>query len=156
MVSIFPHVPPEQMTPRARLYLLAIAIYCFNVGAACIFLHPDFVSPAFNIIKDKMPFRLKGWAVLQIGVGLVSFWASWRARERPAWFALIGAAIVSSLWAMWFIYPLFVLHVSETARFILILLGSGFSLLTALNLIQARQPLRSPFEPVLRTIDDDD
>lgn len=144
------------MTPRARLYLLAIAVYCLIIGAACIYLHPNFVSPAFNVIKDKMPFRLRGWAVLQIGVGITSFWACWKASERFAWYALTGSAIVSGLWATWFLYPLFVLDgVSETARFVLILLGSGFSLLTALNLVQARQPLRSPFEPILRSLEDD-
>lgn len=144
------------MTPRARLYLLAIAIYCLIVGAACALLHPDFVSPAFNVIKDRMPFRLKGWAFAQISVGIISFWACWRAKETLAWYALIGSAVVSGLWATWFIYPLFVLdHVSETAQFVLILLGSGFSLLTALNLVQARQPLRSPFEPILRSIDEE-
>jgi hypothetical protein len=152
----YPKVPPEQMTPRARLYLLSISIYCLVVGATCVLLHPDFVSPAFNVIKDRMPFHLKGWAGAQITVGLISFFACWRGDERFAWFSLIGSAIVSGLWATWFIYPLFVLdHITETAQFVLILLGSCFTLMTALNLVQARQPLRSPFEPILRSIDEE-
>lgn len=157
MASLFPHVPPEQMTPRARAYLFAIAVYCLVIGLACVVLHPDFVSPAFNVIKDRMPFQFKGWASVQMLVGVIAFWASWRGNERFAWYGLIGAAVVSGLWATWFWWPFLVLkHLPPNASFILILLGTTFSLVTAHNLIQARQPLRSPFEPVLRSIEDDD
>jgi MFS family permease len=147
MTSIFPHVPPEQMTPRARLYLLATALYCIGIGLSCALVPHLFTSSSFTQIRSMAPCGFAGWGFAHFLVAAVSLFASYRGSEKWAYTSLMGATIMVGPWAagFWIAFATEPLRTAPTGMI-------AYTYITVIHLVQARQPLRSPFEPVLRSI----
>jgi hypothetical protein len=146
MTQLFPHVPPEQMTSRARLYLLATALYCLTMGLALIFWDNRFTSASIKFVADMVPFHLVGWGIAHLVVAALAGWATWRGSEKAAWRALMGATVMVGPWAAGFWWAFLTKRNISPAGL------AVYTFMTAIHLIQARQPLRSPFDPVLRAI----
>lgn len=138
------------MKVSARLYLIfGVGGYSTSMGSA-IFLAPErFNSVSFDVIAHQMPCGMQGWAWVHIVVGLIAFFAAWRGRERPAWAALIAAASMIGAWT----YGFYVAFTTQPTAAVSGLLA--YATLTIIHVIQAREPLRSPFEPLLEAIPDD-
>lgn len=146
MTRILPYVPPEQMTNRARAYLLATVIYCFSIAATCYFLADHLTSNSFAQIRSMLPLGLTGWSIAYLSVGVASFIAAFRGSEKWAWVALIGATAVVGPWAAGF-WIAFLQSPDGAPTGVI-----TYTWATVVHMIQARQPLRSPFDPVLRTL----
>jgi hypothetical protein len=150
MTRFLPHVLPEQMTTRARAYLCATMVYCFAIGLACLLYGDSFNSSPFQQIKVMMPWGLNGWGFLYMVVGCLSARAAWKGSEHWAWAALIGATAVvgpwaSGFWVAWLQQPDPFTNPTTAPTGVV-----TYTWVTVTHVIQARQPLRSPFDPVLR------
>jgi hypothetical protein len=148
-MNILPYVPPEQMTPRARAYLSATALYCIGMGIACGFYSELFNSASFTVIRRMLPGQMAGWAAAHFLVASLSVWAALRGKESTAWKSLMGATAMVGPWAGGFWLALFTMpHIVPSGAI-------AYSFITVIHLIQARQPLRSPFEPVMRQLENE-
>lgn len=147
-MTVFPHVPPEVMTPRARAYLTATALYALGIGLACFFMQDRLAGASFIITKTMVPGGLYGWGVIHLMVFAMAIRSTWHGSQNWAIGALVGASGVVGIWAIslwWGFYteP----KVPPTG-------GVAYTFITIIHVIQARQPLRSPFDPVLRRINE--
>lgn len=148
-MTLFPRVPPEQMTPRARAYLAATAAYCLGMGVACAFFSSRFTSMSFTVIQRMLPGRFYGWAAAHLFVAGLAFWAALKGKESTAWKALMGATAMVGPWAGGLFWATITLpHIPPTGP-----IAYGF--ITVIHMIQARQPMRSPFDPVMRRLEDE-
>lgn len=137
-------VPEEQMTVRARAYLCIGALRHLAIGVAGLTVPQTFGSKAFNVLFDV--FSLPVWSVLFLLGGLHLAYAAGRGDVWHARVALIISACMTASWAVGF-----GIAFNEDHRDLVSPLGC--ILLTALmlkDLVQCGQPLRSPFEPIVR------
>lgn len=141
-----PAVPPEVMTPSARRYLLATALYCVFMGLALIFLQDRFQSASFTSIAAIPPGGLNTWGVCHIAVGLLAVSAGWRGHHFLARLALIFAASLVGTWdvCFWLAYS----HDPKAS----ISGPLAYAFVTYIHMLQSRQPLRIPFDPILRAV----
>jgi hypothetical protein len=144
LYGLLPDVQPETMTPRARLYLITTASYCLAMASACLLLPDRFGSVTFEVIKRMLPFGLEGWALAHLIVALLAMMAAWHGRQKFARRALIAASGVVGPWAGGFLWALFSEPTSSPTGAI------AYTFITIIHLIQARQALRSPFDPLVR------
>jgi MFS family permease len=90
------------MTPRARLYLLATALYCIGIGLSCALVPQLFTSSSFTQIRSMAPCGFAGWAFAHFLVAAVSLFASYKGSEKWAYSSLMGATIMVGPWAAGF------------------------------------------------------
>lgn len=142
MVTIYPHVPEEQMTWRARAYLVVGALRHLGVGATGLAVPDTYDGDSFKILLSVLSLDL--WAILFIVGGFHLGFAAIRGSVGHARVALIISAAMTSAWAMGFYLAFFAGGVVSPLGAIL------FSALVLKDLVQCGQPLRSPFEPIVR------
>jgi len=145
-VGVLPSVPEEQMTWRARAYLVIAAARHILVGAACIVLVADFDGDSFQVIRAVLPVWVWGVAFLVGGAHLT--YAAIRGSEGHARVALSLSAISTSVWAAGF---LLAYQEGGAVSPIGVIFATA---LTAKDLVICRQPMRSPFEPIVREYDE--
>ena len=134
---------PEAMTPRARAYLAVVTVRHLLVGGVFLLLGGSMPPAPYRAFADPAPLAMWGSAALVVGtVALVS--VAWRS-ERWARFALIISATLTSLMALALILSLF--DLTAMGALLTILLAS----FTAKDMIVSQDPIRSPFERLLRS-----
>lgn len=132
-------VHPEVMTLRARFYLVVTCVQHLSTGAFCIAAPELFTSSSFAAIKAVAP--LPFWGVLFGFIALVVLWATASASESAARLGLILSAAISAAWAGGFLAA----PTIATPTVVIV-----WTALAAKDLIICRQPLRSPFEALVR------
>jgi hypothetical protein len=137
-------VPAEVMTWRARAYLVITAVQHGLIGFACIWLSGTeaFSGDAFRIIRHIFP--IWGWGVVFVAGGIHLAIAAGRGSELLARVAMPLSAVLTSLWAMAFILAW---HEGGVVSPVGAILATS---LTAKDLVICRQPMRSPFEPLVK------
>lgn len=143
---LVPSVPPEAMTPKARQYLLITALYFFLMGLSMLLSPERFSSPSFEIVANRIPFGLDGWATIHLLTSLLALHAARVGREKPAWLALIIGAGILGAWTYGFFVALQISGEASVSPL------WAYGALTLYHLTQARQPLRAPFDPLIRSM----
>lgn len=134
-------LPPEVMTWRARSYLIVAAIRNGVIGGAIVGQPETFDTPSFDSLRSLAPLLVWGLAML-FGAGHLTY-AAITGKENQARIALIVSASVTGFWAAGFAI-VYSRGLATVVAFVL--LGA----LAAKDLIVLAQPLRSPFEPLVR------
>lgn len=140
--AVLPAVPPDVMTWRARGYLGISAARHFAVGAYVLALPGDFTADAYQVIREILPMR--AWGVLFLLGGLHMAYAALAGREPHARTGLTFSAVASACWAAGFLMGYYVGGVVTLLGFIV------FAALTGKDLVVCAQPMRSPFERIVR------
>lgn len=140
-----PKVVPEQMTGRAQAYLTVAGLRHIAIGAACLAVGRWFTSPGYAQIK-AIPGGLMTWGIVSLAVGIACLTAAGRRSENLARFALLSSAVVTGLWAAGFWLAMFDGTITGPTG------PAIWTAVTAKDLIVCRQPLRSPFEPLIREV----
>lgn len=133
----------EVMTWRARAYLSIGACRHLAIGASCLLVGQTFQSEAFAQIKAVFPIWL--WGVVFVLGGLHMGYAAASASETAARVAMTFSAVVTSVWAAGFIMAF-----EPSGGVVSPVGGILFTALTLKDLVVCRQPMRSPFEPIVK------
>ena len=143
---------PEKMTGRARAYMLVASGRHLGLGVVILAAHDIFRDdPRFDFIQSTLawtgdPFIL--WGLLFFLTGVVCFLSAILKKEPLARSALIASATATAFWATGLLAGALLGNLSAWAGAILL------SALVGKDLVVSRQPLRSPFEAVLRRINE--
>jgi hypothetical protein len=143
------HLDPERLTPRARAYLLGLVVQHAGI-ATFIFCTPAlFMAPSFDGIKKALAVlpagdEMRGWGVVLAVAAVLAATAAVRGSEALARAALLMCVVTEGAWlggylASWAAGSL----ISPVG---VIVWGS----MVYRDITMLRQPLRNPFEPILR------
>jgi small-conductance mechanosensitive channel len=151
-VTSLPVVPPERMTPRARAYLLIAGTRHLLVGLACLLVPRSFSSPSYDAIKSVIPGvhptqAIATWGVVFLATAILCLVAAVLGREGTARSALLASVVASALWSGGFIA-----QVAQHGLEIAVGAGIVWTAVTLKDLTMLRQPMRNPFEPVVRRL----
>jgi hypothetical protein len=148
-VTQFGHrVPAEQMTVRARLYLLVASLRHLAFGIPLLVRPQDFDTPSFNIFAQIMPRW--AWATMMITAGLYLAFAMLRATEVHARLALVASAVAAVMWCTGLVTAI------DPDRATTWILPTVFAAIAFKDFVMCAQPLRLPFEPIIRRFVRDD
>ncbi|HZQ86304.1 MAG TPA: hypothetical protein VFA83_15760 [Acidimicrobiales bacterium] len=136
--------PEQQMTWRARAYMVVLALRHLGVGCFCLFAPQQFHGDSFNPVKSVLP--LEAWGVAFLFIGVNALLALIYENEWWARMAITASIGVTIAWAAGFAVA--GVQGMATAPIGPIVWGS----LALKDLVVAAMPLRSPFEHLL---DDD-
>lgn len=138
-----PHQRPgSEMTWRARAYLIVTALQNIGIGTACLLRSETFNGDAFQKIRDIAP--LWAWGIIFLAGGLHLAVAAAKSHEILARVGMPLSALIISLWAAGF-----VLAYEEGGAVSPV--GALIAIsLTLKDLIVCAQPMRSPFDPVVK------
>lgn len=136
-------IPEEQMTLRARAYLCVSAMRHLALGFVGILLPELFEGRAFKVIFSI--FNLEVWSILLVVGGFHLAYAAGRGSVEHARVGLVLSACMTSAWAAGFLYTF-----AHTGSGLSLVGGILFTALVLKDLVQCGQPLRSPFEPIVR------
>lgn len=148
---LWPYIPPEQMTSRARWYLIIVTGYCLFMAYGLFFYQDWFRTANLAPVIDMIPFQLTAWGVIHTVIGALAFYAAYKGSGSAAYQTLIAAFVIVGLWAFGFVWAAgMAIHTGNKAGW------SGAVVYTSLaltHLVQARQPIRSPFDPIMRSVE---
>lgn len=149
------HVPAERLSPRARFYLgVALAQHAV-IGTAALCEPTYFAGPSFDGIKSALPGIPPGqamyvWGVLLLAVTALCGWAALAGSEGLARAALLASVLVEGVWLGGYVAS------AVAAGGLFSIVGIAvWSALIGRDLTMLRQPLRNPFEPILRRVLDE-
>ena len=138
------HVSPVVMTWRARAYLTIASVRHLVIGTSMLILPRTYETKSFHLLFHDIPSMF--WAVILLFGGLHLAFAAFRASELHARIALIISCGISSMWA-----ASFAMQITHPFA---ILATAVFGALACKDLLVCGQPLRSPFEPLVRMYQD--
>lgn len=137
--------PPQQMTWRARAYMVILATRHVGVGGFCLFTPDDFTSDAYHVIRQLLP--LQAWGVLLLLVGLNALLSLIYENEWWARITLTLSVGATLAWAAGFMAAGVQGRLASP-------IGPIIWLVLALkDLVVAAMPLRSPFEDLLDPVE---
>lgn len=142
MTRVLPAVPPDVMTWRARGYLGIAAARHLAAGIYIVTVPGDFTADAYQVIREILPMRV--WGLLFLAGGIHMAYAALAGREPHARTGLTMSAVASGSWAAGFFMSYFV------GGIVTLLGGIIFTALTLKDLVVCAQPMRSPFERIVR------
>lgn len=137
-------VPPEQMTSRARAYLAIATARHLLTAVACWALVGMFKSTSFTQIRSMAPFW--AWGIIFCIAGCVCGAAALLGKADLARFGLIVSVVVTAAWAGGFIAAAVHGQLAGPVGII------AFVALAGKDIVQCEQPMRSPFEPLVRQV----
>lgn len=141
-MSLHPPVAKhQQMTWRARAYMVILGLRHLGIGAFCLFASRQFHGQSFNPVKSVLP--LQAWGVAFVCIGANAFLALIYENEWWARMAITASIGVTIAWAAGFAVA--GVQGMATAPIGPIVWGS----LALKDLVVAAMPLRSPFEHLL-------
>lgn len=142
---------PSYLSPRARVYMGIAAVRHLLVGLFCFFRPGDFTSPSYNGVKGALPFvnpnhSLQAYGVFFILTALTCAWSVVSGREGAARAGLLFSVVTTGFWVGGF----FAAALDHT-------LGGPtgpvvWTAIVAKDLTMLREPLRNPFEPLVRRV----
>lgn len=134
--------PP--MTGRAKAYLWITCLRTLPIAVSCL-TRPDlFTGKAFDYIEAVMP--MWAWGVALLGQSLLAAAAAISQREWLARVALIASAALAMSWVIGFLVAY---HQGNLLSPVGMMWGAGIA---AKDLVVCRQPLWSPFEPLVQRV----
>lgn len=144
-----PAVSPERMTGRARGYLAIAAGRHLVLGTLCAVKPEHFTSGSYDGIKDALPFvtgdgALVVWGVIFIVVGILNVVPVVTGREVYARAGLLLGIVVTGFWIGGFIAAQITGSAAGPSGLVV------WSALVLKDLTMLRDPLRNPFEPIVR------
>lgn len=134
--------PP--MTKRAKAYLWIGCFRTIPIVIACFFGSSTFQSPAWDYIRGVMPMWTWG-----IALGISAATCAAAAITQQEWLArtaLIGSASLAMCWVIGFMVAY---QQGVVISPVGIMWGAGIA---AKDLVVCRQPLWSPFEPLVQRV----
>jgi hypothetical protein len=142
-MTIVPPVPPEVMTWRARAYIGVSAARNVALGGVAIGLPGDFDGDSYAVITRIAPITI--WGVMFFLGGAHLAYAAITGTEGHARTGICLSAVSTSLWATGFYLAYF------SPGGVVTLVGAiVFTALTLKDLIVCAQPMRSPFERIVK------
>lgn len=132
--------PP--MTGRAKAYLWITCLRTLPIAIFCLTRPELFAGNAFHYIQGVMPIWL--WGAALAVQALLAAAAAVTRREWLARTALISSASLAMSWVIGFAIAY---HQGNLLSPVGIMWGAGIA---AKDLVICRQPLRSPFEPLVQ------
>lgn len=150
-MAITSQIDPEQMTPRARTYLVTAALRHLIIGAVCVFSPGGFTSSSYQGVTDALGwFRpevaIVVWGWLFIVSGIACALAAVTGREDAARIGLMLSVVTTACWGGGFLAAV-VTGVSAGPTGAVIWIAVAIKDATML-----RQPLRNPFEPIVQKV----
>lgn len=130
------------MTWRARAYLIATAVQHTLAGLSCLLLPETFDGDAFQVVRTIAP--MWAWGILFLAGGIHLAYAAARSSEIAARVGMPLSALMISLWAAGFVLAF---NEGGAVSPIGAILTAS---LTFKDLIVCGQPMRSPFEPLVK------
>lgn len=136
------HLPvTQQMTWRARAYMMIMALRHLGVGGFCLLGPDQFTSDAYHVIRQLLP--LQAWGVLLLAIGVNALLSIIYENEWWARLTLTASVTATVAWGAAF------LAAGVQGR-----LGSPIGpiiwlVLALKDLVVAAMPLRSPFEDLV-------
>jgi hypothetical protein len=119
------------------------------LGLMCVIRPGDFTSPSYDGVKDVLPLpgdlALVTWGAAFIIIGAVAVWAAVNGSEGAARHALTGSVVVTLMWVGGFIWSILTGSLVGWSGVII------WTALAAKDLTMLRDPLRNPFEDLIRT-----
>jgi hypothetical protein len=134
------------MTGRAQSYLLVAGMRHLLIGVCCILVPRWFTSPSYDQIKALAPGGLFAWGVVGTLVGLGCIAAAAFKHVGLARGGLLASAVVTSLWAGGLFAAMLEGNLTGPTGPVI------WTALTLKDLVVCRQPMRSPFEPLVREV----
>ncbi len=129
---------------RARAYLWSYTLANVVMGSLLVFVPTAFQSQSFGALRDFFPLPV--WGVVYLLVGAITCYGAYRGTERPARAALLANLMTTGGFFAGFTAAM--IHNTSSSP-------SGpiaWGLLTVLNLIMLSNPLRTPFEDLVKEI----
>lgn len=140
--AVFRDKPP--MTGRAKAYLWITCLRTLPIAISCL-TRPDlFTGKAFQYIDGVMP--MWAWGLALSAQSVLAAIAATTQREALARVALIASAALAMCWVIGFAIAY---HQGNLVSPVGIMWGAGIA---AKDLVVCRQPLWSPFEPLVQRI----
>lgn len=134
--------PP--MTGRAKAYLWITCLRTLPIAYGCLTQPELFSGKAFEYIQGVMP--MWAWGVALAGQSALAAAAAVTQREWLARIALIASAALAMCWVIGFSIAA---HQGNLLSPVGIMWGAGIA---AKDLVVCRQPLWSPFEPLIQRV----
>lgn len=147
-----PHRDEDGLSIRARGYLAITTLQHLLIGLFCVLNPSLFDGVSYRGIKSSLPLAshdaITAWGWVLLVTAALCAYAAWVGRETPARIALLASVVVTSCWAAGFLVTALSGAAVPTGPIVwLVLVGKDATML--------RQPLRNPFEPVVKRILDD-
>lgn len=137
------------MTPRAKLYLAVAAGHHAVVGLSCLFAASYLQAPAFQFISGVLPFTV--WTVGFLITAAICVYSLVFSSEVWARAGLVASAMITAAWAGGFMAAL-----AHSHEHVAPTMAVAWAALALKDLIVCRQPLRSPFEPLVQRLSGDE
>lgn len=134
--------PP--MTGRAKAYLWITCLRTLPIALTCLSRPDLFTGKAFEYIEGVMP--MWAWGLALLGQSGLAAAAAISQREWLARMALIASAALAMCWVIGFLVAY---HQGNLLSPVGIMWGAGIA---AKDLVVCRQPLWSPFEPLVQRV----
>lgn len=129
---------------RARAYLWSYTIANLAMGLLLVFVPLAFESQSFDALRALFPLPV--WGAIYLGVALITCYGAYRGTERPARAALLANLVTTGGFFAGFTAAMIDNTSSSPSGPI------AWGLLTVLNLIMLSNPLRTPFEDLVKEI----
>jgi hypothetical protein len=134
--------PP--MTGRAKAYLWITCLRTLPIAYGCLFRPELFSGKGFLYIIGVMPLLF--WGLALLGQALLAAAAAITQREWLARIALMASAALATSWVIGFIVAYYQGNLLSPVG---IMWGAAIA---AKDLVVCRQPLWSPFEPLVQRV----
>lgn len=150
-MTLLPTPPPgERMTPRARIYMAICAARHVLLGAACLIDPGGFTSGSFAGVKDVLRWwvgpdeMLRIWGAAFVAVGAICSVAAIAGRVELARIGLLTSVVISAMWVGGFVASIWS---GQSAGWSGVIVWGA---VTGKDLTMLQDPLRNPFEPLIR------
>lgn len=132
------------LSMRARAYLWSYFVANLLMGATLISFPGSFQSQSFEALKASWP--LQWWGGVFLVASAATFWGAYRGTERPARWALLANLVPTGGFFAGFTVAL-IQNTSSSPSGVV-----AWGLLTVINFIMMANPLRTPFEDMVKEI----
>jgi len=129
---------------RARAYLWSYTVANIVMGVMLVLAPRAFQSESFGALRALFPLPV--WGITYLVVAMVTCWGAYRGTERPARAALLANLVTTGGFFAGFTAAMIDNTSSSPSGPI------AWGLLTVLNLIMLSNPLRTPFEDLVKEI----
>ena len=137
---------PIRMSLRARVYLGIVAVQCFVMGGFFLFEPSWFVSSSYDQIRDVAPLPV--WSFAFLIAGAICAAAAHFMDEHVARYGLMLTAVLECIWVGGFIAAWFAGSLQSPLGPLV------WGVLLARDLVILSQPLCTPFEDIIRRIEE--
>lgn len=139
---------PERMTGRAQAYLIIASVRHALIGTFCVLIPQSFKSSSFVPLRETLPLQM--WGVVFLITASVCMVAAVRRSEYLARLGLIMSATTTLVWAFGISMSWLTGDLSAPTGPVI------WWAVTFKDYVVCGQPMRSPFEPLVRAVREGD